>query len=68
MVLRFLQVTASASPDHPFRAGQLIEVSSLTPEMRSWLKDGHAEVLRDDEPEMAVVGPSERAVTRKAHK
>jgi len=68
VTLRFLQATASASPDHPFRAGQIITVPSLNNDMKAWLRDGHAEIVRDDEPEMAVVGVSERAVTRKAHK
>jgi hypothetical protein len=68
MRIRFLQTTPSASPDHPFLPGQVIEVTKLTAEMRSWLKASgdsspRAELLKD-EPERAVVQVRERAVTQ----
>lgn len=37
MRLKFLQTAPSASPDAPFLAGQVIDVTTLTPEMRAAL-------------------------------
>lgn len=49
--------------------GQVITgLSRLSPEMRQWLRDGRAELVRDEEPEEAVVAPAERAVMRKGRK
>jgi len=74
MRIRFLQTTDSDNPDVPFRAGQIIEVETLTPKMRAWLETPSngdrpsAEVLKEDAPEMAVSRDPERAVKRtKAH-
>jgi hypothetical protein len=63
MTIRFLRTTASESPDYPFQAGQTIAVAKLTAEMRAWLKNGDAEVVKDA-PELATVVDAERAVTR----
>jgi hypothetical protein len=55
MRIRFLQTTPSMNPTFPFQAGQIIEVPKLTAEMRGWLANGSAHLLKD-EPETAVVG------------
>ncbi len=67
MTLRFLQTTPSASPDFPFQAGQVVkDLPRLSPEMRQWIRDGVAELIRDEEPIEAVVVPAlEHAVSRK---
>lgn len=64
MQIRFLDLVESESPEFPFMPGQVINVSSLTPAMRAAVKDGRAELVRD-EPELATVGVTERAVTRR---
>ncbi len=61
MELKFLRTTPSASPDAPFQAGQIINVETLLPEMRQWIRDGAA-VLVTPELEAATVAPVERAV------
>lgn len=73
MKIRFLVTTASASPDFPFRAGQIIDVPHPTPEMLAWLKplpDGtkRAEVFDAEPIEAAVTPEPERAVQPKAGK
>lgn len=69
MDLRFLQTVDSSAPGFPFMPGQVITgLSRLSPEMRQWLRDGRAELVRDEEPEAAVVAPVERAVTRRGRK
>lgn len=65
MTLRFVRTTASGRPDFPFQAGQIIHVEKLTAEMRVWLRDGAAELLKE-EPEAAVLGMTERAVEPRA--
>jgi len=68
MILRFLTLVPSLSPDAPFQPGQQIHVQTLTPEMRAWLKDGSAELIREDtDPADAVADAPdvERAVTKK---
>ena len=64
MQIRFLDLVESGSPDFPFVPGQIIDVPTLTPAMRAAVKDGRAELVRD-EPELATVGVTERAVTRR---
>lgn len=65
MTLRFLEVVESAAPGFPFVPGQVIrDLPRLSPEMRQWIRDGRAEIVAD-EPELATVGPVERAVSRK---
>lgn len=59
MTIRFLQTTPSMNPERPFQPGQIIHLTKLTPELRTWIKLGHAELVRED-PEKAV----EKAVTR----
>lgn len=69
MRIRFLDVWASASPEFPFRAGQVIDIDTPTASMLAALDAGKAEALRDDEPEMAVVGGGEeKAVIRRPRK
>lgn len=53
MTLKFLQTTPSANPHYPFQAGQLLEATKLSAEMRQWISQGLA-VLLKDEPERAV--------------
>jgi hypothetical protein len=63
--LRFLQLVESSAPGFPFMPGQVISgLSRLTPEMRQWIREGRAELVKD-EPELATVGAGERAVARK---
>ncbi len=52
-------------PGFPYKPGQVIHLTGMTHELQQWVKDGIAEVVRDAEPELAVVGPKERAVTRR---
>lgn len=52
------------APDYPFQAGQIIDVPKITTEMREWIKDGKAELLREPELELATVGVNERAVSK----
>lgn len=80
MKVRFLRMTDSAQPGFPFVPGQVIEVATLTPEVREWLKpldDGsYRAVVLDDEPEqaaaviptpeVAVMRPARRAPARRA--
>ncbi len=61
MMVRFLQVTASAAPGVPFMPGQVIHLAGMTHEVRGWLNEGRVE-LASEEPEVATVGASERAV------
>lgn len=63
MTLRFLETLQSSNPEAPFQPGQIIRLPRLTPEMQRWVRDGKAQLLHE-EPEMAVVDPVERAVTR----
>ena len=67
MDLRFLQTVESSAPEYPFQAGQVIrDLPRLSPEMRQWIRDGLAELVRDEEPTTAVVAPAhEHAVARK---
>ena len=64
MQVRFLGIVESDVAEVPFVLGQIIRLPQLTPRVRQWLRDGVAELLRD-EPELAVDGPTERAVTRR---
>ncbi len=61
MTLRFLDTLPSSNPDFPFQPGQIIHLPRLTPEMQRWVKDGRAQLIRE-EPELATVAPVERAV------
>jgi len=65
MILRFLRTTPSASPDFPFQPGQRIQVTKLTAEMRAWIKDGSAEIVREAPTESTDEPDPERAVTQK---
>ena len=62
MKIRFLHTTPSAAPGYPFQPGQVIDVPKITTEVREWIKDGKAELLREPELEVATVGVTERAV------
>lgn len=54
------------SPVRTFRAGQILIVPSIPPEVLPYVDGTRAEILPDDEPELAIVGTrSERAVLRK---
>lgn len=65
MRVRFLHLTASAAPEYPFRAGQIIEVHELSPQMRAWLREARIEILPDEE--LATMGaPVEVAVVKRA--
>lgn len=55
MKIRFLHTTPSARPEYPFQAGQVIEVEKQTAEIRGWLKENRAEIVKET-PEAAVVG------------
>ena len=61
MQIKFLRLTLSSNPAYPFQAGQVIETPRLTAEMKRWIKDGDAVLVRDT-PETAVEPPGERAV------
>lgn len=57
-----------------FHFGQVIDIDKPTPDMEKWLTvplgDGtyRAEIVRDEEPEAAVVaGSKEQAVSRRRH-
>ncbi len=67
MTIRFLALTESSVPGVPFRPGQLIEVESVTPDMEAAIRHGLAEIVRE-EPELAVIGASEKAVLRRGRK
>lgn len=62
MTLKLLETLPSGHPEFPLQAGQIIRLSRLTPEMHRWVKEGKAVVLHE-EPALAVVEPTERAVT-----
>jgi hypothetical protein len=65
MTLRFLQLVESSAPGYPFVPGQVIDgLSRLTPEQQQWIRDGRAELVRDEPPALAVAVPVERAVRR----
>jgi hypothetical protein len=66
--IRFLR-TLVISPVCTFRTGQVIEVKTLTEDIKAWLApmaDGErrAEVVKDDPPATAVSRDPERATTR----
>lgn len=48
MTLRFLALVESAAPDFPFQVGQQIAVTKLTAEMQRWIREGRAELVRDE--------------------
>ena len=65
MDLRFLATVDSDAPGFPFAPGQILTgLSDLSPRFRQLVRDGLAEIVRE-EPELAVAGPTERAVTRR---
>ncbi len=64
MMIRFLALAESDAPSYPFMPGQVISVPDITDRVARWLREGLAEIVRE-EPELATVGPAERAVTRK---
>lgn len=64
MQIRFLDLVESAAPGFPFMPGQTIDVPSMTPELRTALDSGRAELVRGEEPELATVAVRERAITR----
>lgn len=61
MILRFLAPADSDVEGYPFVPGQEIHVDALTARMTGHLRDGLAVLVRE-EPELATVGPRERAV------
>lgn len=63
MRIRFLETTASAHPQYPFQAGQIITLPRLSPEMRQWLREGRVEVLGGDVEELAMVGAAPEQAT-----
>lgn len=65
--LRFLVTTESDVPGYPFMAGQEIAVLQPSAAMRQAMRNGHAVVV-SEEPELAVVGVTERAVTRRGRR
>jgi len=71
MKLRFLRTTPSETPDFPFQPGQVIYVDVLDDEMRKWVDDGSAEVVRDDsdnDSETTDAPDVDRAVTKKGRR
>jgi hypothetical protein len=64
MKIKFLRTTDSDVYGFPFVEGQVIEVPELSSAMRQWLKEERAELVREEEPELATVGVAERAVVR----
>jgi hypothetical protein len=67
MDLRFLALVESDAPGFPFVPGQVLtNVGTLSPRFRQLIRDGLAELVREDVPEMAVaVAVPERAVQRR---
>ena len=57
MKIRFLQTTPSDNPEYPFMAGQVITVAQPTPSLLRLIDDEHAEIVREDAIERAVVAP-----------
>lgn len=55
MTIRFLMTTASQSPAYPFQAGQVIHLSSLTPDLKRWITEGRAELVREEAAETAMI-------------
>jgi hypothetical protein len=68
VTIRFLGLAESAVPGAPFVPGQVIEVATLTPEIQAALRSNLAELVRAEEPDLATVGVTERAVTRTARR
>lgn len=69
MDLRFLQPVDSSAPDFPFLPGQILRgLSRLSPQMETWIREGRAELVREDGAELATVGVRERAVVRKGRR
>lgn len=67
MRIRILQMLDSGVDGCPFMPGQVIDVANPAPWLLSYLDGEKAEVLRADEPELAVASAApERAVQRKA--
>jgi hypothetical protein len=65
MRIRILQVI-EATPGFPLRPGRVIEAERLSAEMKAWVKDGRAELVREEGGgELAVAAGGERAVTQR---
>lgn len=65
MQLRFLETLPSSNPGYPFQPGQTISLPRLSAEMQRWVREGRAELLKD-EPEQTVEIAPERAVTQRS--
>lgn len=63
MTIRFLQVTESSAPGVPFQPGQVIHLAGMTPEVRQWIREGRAELVREEPLETGTVEPEELATT-----
>jgi hypothetical protein len=61
MQVRFLEVTPSSVPEFSFMPGQVINLAGMTPEVRKWLREGRAELVRETPMETATVEPEELA-------
>lgn len=67
MDLRFLAIVESDAPGFPFQPGQVLTgLDQLSPRFRQLVREGLAELVRDEEPELATVSAApERAVQRR---
>jgi hypothetical protein len=65
MTIRFLDLVESDTAGFPFMPGQVIDVPTLTPSLRTAIHCGLAELVRGEEPELATVTVPERAGTRR---
>lgn len=73
MRIKFLQTAPSASPDAPFQPGQIVDVATLTPELRAALQvqsDGSVLAVVLPEGDDAIIAATmvapERAVRERA--
>jgi hypothetical protein len=51
----------SGAPDHPFEAGQILQVDNPPPEILALVDGVRAVALRDTEPELATVRAPRRS-------
>jgi hypothetical protein len=55
-------------PDVPFQAGQIIELSSMTDQAKSWIADGRAEIVGEARETAALGAPAAVAADHSAAK
>jgi hypothetical protein len=64
MKIRFLEMVESDVRGFPFMPGQVIDVERVSDAVAAAITDGRAELIRIEEPEIAITEAPERAVTR----